>query len=549
MSKRDWIVRVGAVLGLSFSGALAVQGEYAYEEFRLLPPPTEQAGQFSSAVDLFGDELAAGAPTSHIGQRGEVYLFERDGAGWAHRATFFAGGYQDWFGGDVSLGADRILIGAHNEQHGGLWAGAAYFFRREGPGWVLEQRLQAPVPENDANFGAGVALDGERAAVSSYSEGALEQGAVYVFRLEGGVWILEQRLQPPDLGANEYFGSGVELDGDTLVAKSNAPLEGEVGRVHVFRFDGARWREAARLLPPVPVPYDLYGVSLAPQGDTLVVGGAEVVDVYQGGGASWTLVQTIHHPYGAPDDDFGRSVELSGDDLIIGAPGRDTTELLRNTGAVHVYERVAGQFVHRHELRPGIGWINSGFGRPIAIDGETIVSGGTAVDVSSGAVYTYSNPPVEVGSAYCFGDDTGTRCPCDNPGDPGRGCANSATAGGALLEGVGTRSLAAHYFVLVASGLVPHQPALYFAGHDLIAGGSGVVFGDGLRCAGTQVVRIEAASPGSDGYGNTHVDVLERIGVSPGETRYFQAWYRDPAAGPCGTGHNLTNGYRVSFLP
>jgi hypothetical protein len=33
-----------------------------------------------------------------------------------------------------------------------------------------------------------------------------------------------------------------------------------------------------------------------------------------------------------------------------------------------------------------------------------------------------------------------------------------------------------------------------------------------------------------------------------GDTRYFQVWFRDPM-GPCNSGYNLTNGYKLEFTP
>jgi hypothetical protein len=35
----------------------------------------------------------------------------------------------------------------------------------------------------------------------------------------------------------------------------------------------------------------------------------------------------------------------------------------------------------------------------------------------------------------------------------------------------------------------------------------------------------------------------------PGDIRRYQAWFRDPFGGPCGSGFNLSNGYEIVWLP
>ena len=83
------------------------------------------------------------------------------------------------------------------------------------------------------------------------------------------------------------------------------------------------------------------------------------------------------------------------------------------------------------------------------------------------------------GFGYCFGDGTGTPCPCGNIGAKGNGCGNTAFATGALLGGTGLASVSADTVVLNASGM-PSTTALFFQGTAV----TGAVFGDGLSCAG-----------------------------------------------------------------
>ena len=160
----------------------------------------------------------------------------------------------------------------------------------------------------------------------------------------------------------------------------------------------------------------------------------------------------------------------------------------------------------------------------------------------------YINAFGEPGSAYCFGDGSGSPCPCGNSGSAGQGCANGTGQGG-LLGASGSDSVAVDSAVLSGSNLIPGQPGLYFQGDNAVNGGLGVTFGDGLRCAGGAIVRLQVATAGAGGTSATSVPLAATGGVSAGQTKRYQLWYRDPSASPCGTGFNLTNGYEITWAP
>jgi len=151
-------------------------------------------------------------------------------------------------------------------------------------------------------------------------------------------------------------------------------------------------------------------------------------------------------------------------------------------------------------------------------------------------------------STVCFGDGSGTICPCGNAGANGEGCANSTGVGG-LLSGAGTPSVAADTVVISGSQLPASTPGLYFQGNNVLNGGAGVIFGDGLRCAGGNIKRLKVVSAQG---GQSHFpsggspSVSVRGGAVAGDTRYYQLWYRDPT-GPCNGGFNVTNALRVDW--
>lgn len=157
--------------------------------------------------------------------------------------------------------------------------------------------------------------------------------------------------------------------------------------------------------------------------------------------------------------------------------------------------------------------------------------------------------PVE---AYCFGDGTGMPCPCNNVGGAGRGCANSFNPNGARLVGGGNTSIDSDTFVLSVDGMPSNASVLFFQGSSAPNMGNGTLFGDGLRCAGGTVIRLgtKTAVGGAASYpGVGDLEVSARGLVVPGNTRYYQAHYRNSAAFCVAATFNLTNGVRALWIP
>jgi hypothetical protein len=172
---------------------------------------------------------------------------------------------------------------------------------------------------------------------------------------------------------------------------------------------------------------------------------------------------------------------------------------------------------------------------------DNVVVGKTFADVTSVV-------PSGPGTAYCFGDGTGSACPCGNNNDGSNGnagCANGSNAGGASLDGAGTASISNDTVVLTATGVQPSQPGLFFRADNAVNGGLGNVFGDGLRCAGGAIVRLGVVI--SDGSGVSTSNPGVGSGLAAGDIKRYQYWYRNPAGSPCGSAFNLSNGYEITW--
>jgi len=148
-----------------------------------------------------------------------------------------------------------------------------------------------------------------------------------------------------------------------------------------------------------------------------------------------------------------------------------------------------------------------------------------------------------VGTPFCFGDGTATGCPCGNVGAAGEGCSNSSGAG-AILAGGGTVVASNDDLVLIGSQLPSGVPSLFFSGPNNLNAGAGNLFGDGVRCAGGSLTRLEVVFADGSGNATTTLGIASALGATTGTQSYMQLWYRDPS-GPCGSQFNVSNALDV----
>ncbi len=138
----------------------------------------------------------------------------------------------------------------------------------------------------------------------------------------------------------------------------------------------------------------------------------------------------------------------------------------------------------------------------------------------------------------CFDDGSPPACPCGNTGLPLRGCDNSAATGGAQLLAAGTPSLANDTLVLTVSGALPHALSIFLQGSQSV---DPIAFGDGVRCVGGFLRRlfvrnavggvVSVPQPGDPRLSVRSAAVGDVI--TPGTTRYYQTYYRDPVSSFC----------------
>jgi hypothetical protein len=208
------------------------------------------------------------SPTEQITEFTGWHLFDEDDY---PTGPHFLG----YFGGSVGIEGDVLVAGEpYWGRPEGEGAGAAYVYRRNSEGeWRLETILIPSdhffVTQLDQHFGESIAIIGGVIAVGAPGAddpvAGENTGAVYIFEFNGRTWVETAKLVSGLRKPGAEFGTGLALDGEYL-AVSGSP---EAGSVVIFHRGAEGWREVARV--PVPtfpqrkpeVLLDLFGDTLA----------------------------------------------------------------------------------------------------------------------------------------------------------------------------------------------------------------------------------------------------------------------------------------------
>ena len=201
---------------------------------------------------------------------------------------------------------------------------------------------------------------------------------------------------------------------------------------------------------------------------------------------------------------------------------------------------------------PGGSPISGSFLTNATTEGQLLAVNGTYTNIHSmahpGGEIRGTNvvaPPL--GTPSCFGDGSSGPCPCGNNGAMGRGCEHSGLNGGARLDASG--HVSPDNVVLISTAERPTAFSIFLQGNALIAP---VPFGDGLRClTGLKRLSTKSATGGAVAYPEgAELQITVRAAAlgqpnNPGDTRFYQTYFRDPdplhCPAPMGSTFNITN--------
>ena len=257
--------------------------------------------QFGSAVAIDGDYAIVGARYENDGgtQAGAAYIFYRDEGGsdnWGEVLKLTASTPQAFnlFGIDVAISGDYAVVGAPGD-NGGSFRGAAYVYYRNQGGadnWGQAVKLVPADPEDFAQFGNTVAIDGDNVAIGSlYADDVVsDAGAVYVFnRNQGGAdnWGQVQKISASDATNSMEFSGSVAIRGNNLFVGAPSAGSSNEGAVYGYTWNGSSWSEQSITNSGDADANDYYGGSVAVDIDYSIVGAFFDDGAASGAGAAY----------------------------------------------------------------------------------------------------------------------------------------------------------------------------------------------------------------------------------------------------------------------
>lgn len=227
-------------------------------------------------------------------------------------------------------------------------------------------------------------------------------------------------LKASNTGWEDHFGGAVAVSGNTVVvgaAGEDSAATGinghqaddsawESGAAYVFVKVGGVWSQQAYLKASNAEQYDQFAISLALDGDTLVVGArGEKSDatgvngdesnnnalssgaayVFARTGTAWAQEAYLKASNTGDGDGFGHSVSISGDTIVVGAysedsksggiNGDETDNGVSAAGAAYAFVRGPTGWVQQAYIKASNPLPGAGFGADLSISQDVLVVG------------------------------------------------------------------------------------------------------------------------------------------------------------------------------
>ncbi|MEQ9064083.1 MAG: T9SS type A sorting domain-containing protein [Vicingaceae bacterium] len=332
---------------------------YWYETQKIVPSDRYYQDQFGIRMDLSGNYLAITSfsdydenGVNYRDQAGAVYIFQPNSQGkWVETQKVVDNFRNTWetFGFSVKLYNDRLSVGIpfdNLDQNDSIYlfrAGAAAIFKRNAFGvYQFEDKLTSSQRTSQQMYGVHIYMNGNELYVSavgdeldSLGQNYVNQaGAVYYYEYTNGTWIEKQKIVHSNRSSLDWFGSSLDLDGNTLVVSSyfhdldtsGGNSKSDAGAAYLFeKNSNGNWVETHKFLAFDRWADDFFGFDLAIDGKDIIIGAPHEAHNASGTGNAIFNAGSAYFYSQCPTSVFLENLSMcEGDSLFIAGAYRHT---------------------------------------------------------------------------------------------------------------------------------------------------------------------------------------------------------------------------------
>ena len=172
---------------------------------------------------------------------------------------------------------------------------------------MQQQKLTAADGAADDLFGYAVAISGNYAIVGAPGDNVgvnNDQGSAYIFFYNGSTWVQQQKITGSESTANDFFGLSADLSGNYAIVgvpRDDVGVNSDQGSVYIYHLNGGVWTQQPRISANDGTAGDQFSWSVSLSGNYAVIGAIfdNSAYTYFYNGASWILNQKI-----LPNDEY-----------------------------------------------------------------------------------------------------------------------------------------------------------------------------------------------------------------------------------------------------
>jgi hypothetical protein len=343
---------------------------------------------------------------------GSVFIYEGSGYNWEKTQQLTPGdGLGKYFGASVDISGDYVIVGAPDYAFfSDEPPGSAYIYKWNGTSWQEDTKLTPANGLINDYYGYDVAIKGVHAVVAAQSttiSGSTEDLPVFVYKLQGGNWVLQQTLVPSGNDGNVRPSVDISDDGEYIILGSPAATANSftrAGKVFIFKRTGSVWNQVQTLIANAPEDFEYFGNEVKIDGNLIVIGQeknnllsgvqeAGAVYTFKLIGSTWTFDGVIASPDPETSGEFGSYLDVDGEHLVVTQTNNFCSPSTTLDPMVYLFIRENDNWKLESRIRPSTYNSNTSTFGIVAIESNTIMVGNFSDGFcrsDTGGLYFYS---------------------------------------------------------------------------------------------------------------------------------------------------------------